>query len=238
MLSEVSTSMVAQLRADARYLSLKKSGVEMDFSGARLTTSEDGSPSHHLTLDHISVSQHQRGQGLGAQAISVLLELADEHGVIVDLEVGYDEQGIGLVEWYSRLGFEWQDGFMQRMPIIAMANPVDRAYHVTTREGLNGILALGLTPQIGPRSQDANEKTEAIYFFASREDTENALMNWMGDCFDDDEELIVLEVDLDGIPQSRKAGQFEIIVTENLPAEKIVFVYDENFKRITSSLRP
>ena len=39
------------------------------------------------------------------------------------------------------------------------------AYHVTEKKNLKSILADGLKPSIGPRSQDLGEAKEAIYFF-------------------------------------------------------------------------
>lgn len=69
-----------------------------------------------LTLESLFVKEDHRGAGLAKKAMKVLLETADKHGVAVDLEVGSDESGIGLVDWYQRLGFVWKDTFMQRDP--------------------------------------------------------------------------------------------------------------------------
>lgn len=239
MLSVVSTQMLAQFNDDPRVQALKDAGVEMDFSGLRMNADGvNNQVRHRLTLDSISVEPEQRGKGLGAQTMAILIELADQHDVVLDLEVGFDDAEIGLVQWYQRLGFEWKDGFMERSPLTTIMNPIDRGFHVTTRDALDEILESGLQPRIGPRSKLGSESAPAIYLFASREDTENGLMNWLGECFDDDEELVVIEVDLVGVPQKRKSDHFEVIVTENIPSERIAFVYDENFKKMRTSLQP
>lgn len=69
-----------------------------------------------LSLERIDVDEDQRGQGFGARAIRLLTKLADKYGVPMELEVGSDEAEIGLVDWYGRHGFEWDDGYMRREP--------------------------------------------------------------------------------------------------------------------------
>lgn len=72
-----------------------------------------------LTLENIQVKEPARGQGLASQGLKRLLEIADAHRVTVDLEVGSDDAGIGLVDWYTRHGFVWKEGFMAREPQVA-----------------------------------------------------------------------------------------------------------------------
>jgi hypothetical protein len=81
-------------------------GLSVDlFSGGR---------DRSITLEHISTTH--RGAGDGGRAIRALSRLADQYGVTLDLEVGYDEADIDLVAWYGRHGFVWKDGFMERSP--------------------------------------------------------------------------------------------------------------------------
>jgi GNAT superfamily N-acetyltransferase len=84
-------------------------GAGVDFDMSRVN-------GERLTLDHISVAPIHRGQGRAAKAIRLLCELADKHRVTIDLEVGHDDAGIDLCSWYTRHGFVWREGFMERSP--------------------------------------------------------------------------------------------------------------------------
>lgn len=188
-----------------------------------------------LTLDHIGVLPESRGHGIASRALELLTELSDVHGVTLDLDVGHDEAEIGLTDWYARHGFDWNDeeNTMIRQPQGAVG------YHVTTDESLNNILEEGLAPHIGPRSEEMGETEPKIYLFSSKDDVENALSNWLGEQFDDDQSLYVLEVNLNGIEAKREEGQFEITVSEKIESERILNVYDENLKlQKKKSLKP
>lgn len=57
-------------------------------------------------------------------------------------------------------------------------------FHVTTDESLPIILKEGLKPLLGERSEGI-EEVPAIFLFPNEEDMDNALGNWLGECFDD-----------------------------------------------------
>lgn len=213
----------AQFRAHPQICQFKDQGLSYDFS-------RSGSNPYQLTLDHIEVVESNWGNGIGSSALKILTDLADRHGVKLDLELGHDKRGIGLVNWYGRHGFAWNDGgFMER------ANPGTHGFHVTSASALASIEAQGLIPQIGPRSRLMDEAQPATYFFASKEDVENALMNWLGEEFDDDETILVLEVNLRGIEIKREIGQFEFTTHQTIEADRILNVYDENLRRRNAS---
>lgn len=73
------------------------------------------------------------------------------------------------------------------------------AYHVTPEMNLQSIRDHGLTASIGDRSEDMGEERSAVYLFPSLEDLESALGGWLGECFEEDEDLAVLEVNIDNI---------------------------------------
>lgn len=96
-----------------------------------------------------------------------------------------------------------------------------RVWHVTPVENLESIISDGLKPAIGPRSAELGEKVEAIYCFDSPEDLENALSNWMGDVFDEDQVLALLELD---VPENALAGEgagFEVVICSPIPVGNI-----------------
>lgn len=103
-----------------------------------------------------------------------------------------------------------------------------QGFHVTTAAALPSILSTGLEPRIGPRSTAIGEHQCAIYFFETLFDVVNGLMNWMADEFDEDDEIVILDVDLTGTRSQRAVGEFEIIVSERISPDKIVQQYDED----------
>lgn len=70
-------------------------------------------------------------------------------------------------------------------------------YHVTAARHLDTIMEEGLRPRIGERSEVMGEGEAAIYLFTSRTAVDDAVMNWLGDAYEEDDELVVLEVKLD-----------------------------------------
>ena len=70
-------------------------------------------------------------------------------------------------------------------------------YHVTPVQNLDAILREGIKPQIGERSLELGESNPVVYLFATVTDMEDA--QWLYECFEEDEELVVLEVYIDGM---------------------------------------
>ena len=68
-------------------------------------------------------------------------------------------------------------------------------YHVTRLCFLDNILTRGLIPQIGDLSKKANETVKRIYLFDSKDALENAMLNWLGEEFED-EDVCYLEINL------------------------------------------
>ena len=98
-------------------------------------------------------------------------------------------------------------------------------YHVTTLASLPAILQEGIEPSIGPRSARINEITPAIYLFPTVDHVADALGNWLGDEFEDEDELVVLEVEGD-VPET--PGSFEVVRYERIDPAEIVAVLDES----------
>lgn len=97
-------------------------------------------------------------------------------------------------------------------------------YHVTLLSNLKSIKKYGLLCQIGPRSQDLGEPTKAVFVFPNLDYANDAVMNWMGDEFDDDDKLIILQVkltekDVDHEPDI----DYERYRTVDIPASLIDF---------------
>jgi GNAT superfamily N-acetyltransferase len=91
---------------DAVLGALRAKGLEFDL----MATTEG------LEISSIHVPKELRGQGLASNFLKRITELADQKSTPLVLEVGHDEAGIGLMDWYERHGFVWADGCMERLP--------------------------------------------------------------------------------------------------------------------------
>lgn len=103
-------------------------------------------------------------------------------------------------------------------------------YHVTTKENAEHIKKEGLKPSIGPRSEKAGEKEAKVYLFKDKTGMENAVTNWLGDKFDEDEALICITF---AIPRHFTINleyninaQFEITSHVTIPAEFISEIHN------------
>ena len=93
-------------------------------------------------------------------------------------------------------------------------------YHVAKRRNLRSIERNGLRVMV-PRDMEGEEA--GVYLFRSREDAEEALMNWLGDRFDEDEELVLIKVDDRYVDEvSSDAAGYEVISKKAIPKEGIV----------------
>lgn len=116
------------------------------------------------------------------------------------------------------------------------------AFHVTTADAWERIRTEGLVPQIGPRSEMLGESEPRVYLFPSLLHVEDALSSWLGESIEDDLAVIVLEVDLMGLPTHHDPAQFEITCTAPIAPERIRGTLDENLQPLPASdagpLRP
>ena len=106
--------------------------------------------------------------------------------------------------------------------ITRFSELVQTRYHVTPVKNLKQILKQGLVPQIGTRSELLGEPQPAIFLFRSILDAEEALMNWLGDEFED-EPLALLKVNLP-LDLAHKEQDFETQVFEKIPPQNIWFL--------------
>ena len=102
------------------------------------------------------------------------------------------------------------------------------AYHVTRAENIGSIMKDGLVPAIGERSEKLGEQTPAVYLFTSLENMDNALWNWLGEEFEEENEAagfeierVALEVMLDDSLYIDPDEFYEIEVTDTIPPENI-----------------
>ena len=97
-------------------------------------------------------------------------------------------------------------------------------YHVTPKKNVPSIIRDGLIPQVGDRSA-AMAETPAIYLFPSREHAEDAVMNWLGDEFED-EELTLLKVTVHPSDVHQSEASYEVTVQQTISTDAIEVVGD------------
>lgn len=104
---------------------------------------------------------------------------------------------------------------------VAEASGSTFVYHVTPTKNLKGIAKQGLVAALGDRtSQIAGEKS-GIYVFPDRVSAEDAVMNWLGDEFDD-ENLTMLKIDVTGLQDHiSKGADYELIVGTTIEPSRI-----------------
>lgn len=71
-----------------------------------------------------------------------------------------------------------------------------KIWHVTPTKNIFDILEQGLVPAIGPRSEEIGEDEPQIYVFTDPVTMEDAICNWLGEAFEEDEELSIIELDI------------------------------------------
>ncbi len=98
-------------------------------------------------------------------------------------------------------------------------------YHITRSENVPSIMRSGLTP-VKPMDM---EDVEGVYLFRSAVAAEDALMNWLGDRFDEGDSLTLLRVDSAGVGEldTDSAAGFEAI-SRTAIAPEFISVEQEN----------
>lgn len=95
------------------------------------------------------------------------------------------------------------------------------AYHITPSQNTAAIIQYGLVPQVGARSQDLGESRAAIYLFETIEDAEDALGGWLGESFDEDEALTLLEVNTMDLIASEGGAGYEMVFEDPIDPSRI-----------------
>ena len=92
-------------------------------------------------------------------------------------------------------------------------------YHVTTRSNYKIIEKEGLLPKMGERSSKIESELK-IFMFSNKDAMTDAVMNWLGDEFDEEEELIVLKITLpEDFPVQHNG--FEVTTDKSIPPQYI-----------------
>ena len=95
-------------------------------------------------------------------------------------------------------------------------------YHVTPAKNLPGIMSKGLIPKVGSRSAQIYNEQSGIFCFPDKVSVEDALMNLLGDQFDENETLALLAIDSTGLQGKYTPGaEYEVVITSPVPVSNI-----------------
>ena len=98
--------------------------------------------------------------------------------------------------------------------------PEGVVYHVTRKRNLPTIKKYGILPS--DKFVGMTDFGAVVFLFNKKEDMEDAMMNWMGDRFSDDEELVLLTINPKNIDLFPSDAGFEVITDQIIPWKNIV----------------
>ena len=117
--------------------------------------------------------------------------LINEDGTIRKVALASDCETLGFIplnveNWTDKMGVEPLERFNLKEWSIDLKNYNTVYYHVTLAKNVNSNLKEGLIPKIGERSLEIGEKEPLVYLFPNQEDMECAVMQWLGDWYEDE----------------------------------------------------
>jgi len=96
-------------------------------------------------------------------------------------------------------------------------NNLNIVYHISRKSDLPNILKNGL---IAKKPVDMNDK-KGIYLFPSKDDVENALVNWLGDRLENIP-IVLLTIDTNGLNIHKGDVEYEMISYNRIPPKNII----------------
>lgn len=116
------------------------------------------------------------------------------------------------IQWYKA---------QQAQKTVSEASGSNFVYHVTPTKNLKSIAKQGLVPTVGDRASQITGEKSGIYVFPDQISAEDAVMNWLGDEFDD-EPLTMLKIDITGLQNHiSKGADYELIVGTTIEPKRI-----------------
>jgi len=80
------------------------------------------------------------------------------------------------------------------------------------------MLTNGIEPRI---PTDMQNEPKGVYLFKSYEDMEDAVTNWLGDRYEDEDELVVLKINASGLTL-KSTVDYEVMSPSKIPPENII----------------
>jgi len=179
--------------------------------GKRLVVDVLRTLAHELTHR----KQHERGD-LETQLSEI--DPMDEMG---DIDTGFENEAYtlagNLVKIYCRKQKVLPKDELYALNENKKLSLSVKYWHVTKKENLPLIKKNGL---IAKKPLDYQDES-GVYLFKNKIDAEEAVMNWLGDRFEEDDELVMLPVDKDAVRETVSGTDYEIISRQNIPPTAI-----------------
>ncbi len=93
------------------------------------------------------------------------------------------------------------------------------AFHITLKENVSSILSQGIFTKVP--SDVIFDETKAVYLFPNLTSMNDALANWFGERFNDDDDLIILVVNIKGLCLISDV-EYEIACLESINPSRIL----------------
>jgi hypothetical protein len=174
-----------------------------------------------LWIDYFEVPVKRKGSGT-TEYIKFEKSLPKD---IKKIKLIASDAGYGPThDFWDRMGFNYAypDEDNEMVKLLEASEDIPKiVYHVTPTKNIKSIAKEGLKPGIGDRSNKIMREKSGIYVFPSRLAAEDAVMNWLGDEFED-EPLTMLKIDTSGLEDhiSKGAG-YELIIDTIIEPNRI-----------------
>jgi hypothetical protein len=158
---------------------------------------------HNVSLDHILTQL--------VQGINVESEHTNNEHLAREIALDHLKED---PNYYTKLKKAELEEEKEKLP--------GKVYHVTPAKNVPFIMNQGLYPRVGDRSNKIQGETPAVYCFPDTNSLEDAMMNWLGDEFGEDEELALLEINTSGLKGDvTPNAEYEIMILEPIPPQNI-----------------
>lgn len=91
-------------------------------------------------------------------------------------------------------------------------------YHVTLKKNLKSIMKRGILPSVPEDMLDQ----KGVYVFTTPEDAEDSLMNWLGDRFDEEDDIVLIKIDSDKVKLHDTEAGYEKVSYDIIQPSSIV----------------
>lgn len=95
----------------------------------------------------------------------------------------------------------------------------DYVYHVTPKKNIPLLKVKGIVPH--KEWEDSTGDT-AVFLFKDITTAEDAVMNWLGDKFPEEVELVMLTIKTEGLDIKKSKAGFEVMSLSTIPWKNIV----------------
>jgi len=125
---------------------------------------------------------------------------------------------IEVLYWDQDVVGSWKDLVAENITVQPKV-----VYHVTPKKNIPNMKINGILPK---PDRPAKFCSKAVYLFDDRASLEDALMNWLSDKFDEDEPLVILTINTEGLELYSSGVGYEIYSCDIIPWNRVTKIED------------